>query len=155
MIHADVVVMCAGSWLGRIDAGQPVAPDVRPIRGQVLLLRPRVPITARILWGPRCYLVPRADGCLLVGATVEDVGFDESTTVAGLRGCRRDRSVAGLATRRGLVARRSAAGDALRLPSSAPGLAGVSTPGAYRNGALLARSRRDPGRHYPEGRRSR
>jgi glycine oxidase len=85
-IAADVVVMCAGSWVGRIDVGDPPPPGIRPIRGQVLTLRPRVPVATRILWGPRCYLVPRADGNLLVGATVEDVGFDESTTVAGLAG---------------------------------------------------------------------
>src|SRR5204863_3406648 len=54
-IRADVVVLSAGSWLGRIDAGQPAPPSVRPIRGQVLLLRPRLPVAARILWGPRCY----------------------------------------------------------------------------------------------------
>src|SRR6185436_6183031 len=42
-VSADAVVMCAGSWLGRIDAGAPDAPGVRPIRGQVVLLRPRVP----------------------------------------------------------------------------------------------------------------
>jgi glycine/D-amino acid oxidase-like deaminating enzyme len=37
-----------------------------------------------VTWGERCYLVPWDDGTLLVGATVEDVGFDERTTVAGV-----------------------------------------------------------------------
>ena len=113
-VRADVVVMSAGSWVGRIDIGEPAAPGVRPIRGQVLLLRPRVPVTSRILWGPRCYLVPRADGCLLVGATVEDVGFDESTTIAGLSGTHAggDRAGAGARGRRaGRSAGRPAADD--------------------------------------------
>jgi glycine oxidase len=43
------------------------------------------PALRRIVWGPRCYLVPVAVGSILVGATVEDAGFDERTTVAGVR----------------------------------------------------------------------
>ena len=39
-----------------------------------------------IIWGPRCYIVPRTDGTLLVGATVEEAGFDERTTAEGVRG---------------------------------------------------------------------
>jgi glycine/D-amino acid oxidase-like deaminating enzyme len=38
-----------------------------------------------IVWGPECYIVPRRDGSLIVGATVEDVGFDERNTAAGIR----------------------------------------------------------------------
>jgi glycine oxidase len=142
-IRADVVVMAAGSWLGRIDA-PPAGPDVRPIRGQVLLLRPRVPVSARILWGPRCYMVPRADGCLLVGATVEDVGFDESTTVAGLSGLMQAATelVPSLADA-ALVEVRAGLRPVTRdeLPvlgarAAEPGL--VYAAGHYRNGALLA-----------------
>jgi glycine/D-amino acid oxidase-like deaminating enzyme len=43
------------------------------------------PPLRRVTWGERCYLVPWDDGTLLVGATVEDVGFDERTTMAGVR----------------------------------------------------------------------
>jgi glycine oxidase len=143
-IHADVIVLCAGSWLGRIDAGQPTAPDVRPIRGQVLLLRPRTPVTARILWGPRCYLVPRADGCLLVGATVEDVGFDESTTLAGLSGLMQAAielvpalaEAALVEVRAGLRPVTRDELPVLGARGAEPGL--VYAAGHYRNGALLA-----------------
>jgi glycine/D-amino acid oxidase-like deaminating enzyme len=38
----------------------------------------------RVVWSPRCYAVPWSDGSLLVGATVEDVGFDERSTVSGV-----------------------------------------------------------------------
>jgi glycine oxidase len=81
---AGAVVVCAGCWSGQISIGGEALP-VYPVRGQLLHLRPRVPLSTRILWGPRCYLVPWADGTLLAGATVEDAGFDERTTVDGVR----------------------------------------------------------------------
>jgi glycine/D-amino acid oxidase-like deaminating enzyme len=43
------------------------------------------PPLSRVTWGERCYLVPWDDGTLLVGATVEEAGFDERTTTAGVR----------------------------------------------------------------------
>jgi glycine oxidase len=82
----DHVVVAAGSWTRRVRvAGAPVFP-VRPIRGQLLHLRwPGEPRPSQSIWGPRCYTVPWGDGSLLVGATVEDVGFDERSTAAGVR----------------------------------------------------------------------
>jgi len=82
----DHVVIAAGSWSRRVRvADVPVFP-VRPIRGQLLHLKWRdSPLPNRSVWGPRCYTVPWPDGSLLVGATVEDVGFDERSTVAGVR----------------------------------------------------------------------
>ncbi len=58
---------------------------VTPVRGQLLHLGWSGTPIARITWDERCYLVPWRDGTLLVGATVEDAGFDERTTVAGVR----------------------------------------------------------------------
>jgi glycine oxidase len=84
-ITAHHVVIAAGSWSGHIDIeGIPALP-VRPIRGQLLQLASDAPALNRIVWGPRCYLVPVGSGSILVGATVEDAGFDERTTVAGVR----------------------------------------------------------------------
>lgn len=82
----DHVVLAAGSWTRRVRvAGAPVFP-VRPIRGQLLHLKwSASPRPQQSIWGGRCYTVPWADGSLLVGATVEDVGFDERSTVAGVR----------------------------------------------------------------------
>ena len=48
-------------------------------------LRWQGPPLTHILWGPDCYVVPWEDGTVLVGATVEDVGFDERATAAGVR----------------------------------------------------------------------
>jgi len=83
---ADDVVIAAGTWSKRVRVAGIDGPPVRPIRGQLLHLRwPGPGRPSRIVWSSRCYTVPWSDGSLLVGATVEDVGFDESSTVAGVR----------------------------------------------------------------------
>lgn len=85
VVTAHQVVVAAGSWSGHIDIqGVPRLP-VRPVRGQLLHLAPDAMQLRRIVWGPRCYLVPATRNSVLVGATVEDAGFDERTTVAGVR----------------------------------------------------------------------
>jgi glycine oxidase len=84
----DAVVIAAGSWSGRVRiAGLPPTP-VRPIRGQLLHLEwpDRVPMPKQVVWAERCYVVPWSDRTVLVGATAEDVGFDERSTVAGIHG---------------------------------------------------------------------
>lgn len=84
-LTAHHVVVAAGSWSGQIDIDGVAPLPVRPIRGQLLQLAFDGPALNRIVWGPRCYLVPASAGSILVGATVEDAGFDERTTVAGVR----------------------------------------------------------------------
>jgi glycine oxidase len=84
---ADAVVLAAGSWSGDIAIGESTATvPVRPVRGQLLQLAWQGTAPRRVTWTERCYVVPWDDGTLLVGATVEDAGFDERTTVAGVRG---------------------------------------------------------------------
>ena len=84
---ADVVILAAGAWSREI-AGIPPAhlPPVRPIKGQMLALRmdPAAPLVRHVIWLPRGYLVPREDGRLVVGATVEERGFDDTLTAGGL-----------------------------------------------------------------------
>jgi len=84
---ADIVVLAAGAW-SRDLPGLPeaVRPPVRPIKGQMLALRmdPAAPLLRHVLWAPTAYLVPRRDGRLLVGGTVEERGFDESLTAGGV-----------------------------------------------------------------------
>lgn len=86
-VAADAVVLAAGPWIGEL-AGLPAncRPPVRPVKGQMLALRmdPARPLLRHVLWGPGVYLVPRLDGRLLIGATVEERGFDESITAGGL-----------------------------------------------------------------------
>ena len=84
---ADVVVLAAGAW-SRELGGIPVEnlPPVRPIKGQMLALQmdPRAPLLRHVVWLPRGYLVPRNDGRLIIGGTVEERGFDTSLTAGGI-----------------------------------------------------------------------
>ena len=86
MWSAGLVVVAAGSWSGQIATEPAPRPQVKPIRGQLLRLRWHAEPLRHIIWGPGCYIVPWENGMVLVGATVEDVGFDERVTVAGVRG---------------------------------------------------------------------
>ena len=84
---ADVVVLAAGAWsreIGGIPADY--LPPVRPIKGQMLALRmdSAAPLLRHVVWLPNGYLVPRHDGRLIVGGTVEERGFDASVTAGGL-----------------------------------------------------------------------
>jgi glycine oxidase len=82
---ADHVVIAAGSWSGQLHLDDRAAAAVRPVRGQLLRLQWRGAPLGHIVWGPDCYVVPWQNNTVLVGATVEDVGFDERTTAAGVR----------------------------------------------------------------------
>jgi glycine oxidase len=88
---ADVVVLAAGAWSRGIAASiaelaPQSLPPVRPIKGQMLALRmnPAAPLINHVIWGPGIYLVPRRDGRLIVGGTVEEKGFDATLTAGGL-----------------------------------------------------------------------
>jgi glycine oxidase len=84
--RADIVVLAAGAWSRAID-GLPAEarPPVRPVKGQMLCLRMDAcaPLLRHVVWAPDVYLVPRLDGRLLVGATVEEKGFDPHLTAGG------------------------------------------------------------------------
>jgi glycine oxidase len=87
VVGADAVVLAAGSWSGavRIDGVEQRLP-VRPIRGQLLQLHwTGAENLRRVVWSDRCYVVPWQDGTVLVGATEEDAGFEERTTLAGIQ----------------------------------------------------------------------
>jgi len=86
-VPADHVVLAAGAW-SRGIAGLPpdVRPPVRPVKGQMLALRmdAAAPLLTHVVWAPGAYLVPRRDGRLLVGATVEEKGFDAALTAGAM-----------------------------------------------------------------------
>ncbi len=82
---ADLVILASGAWSGGIEAVPPRhRPAIRPVKGQMLSLRMGAPLTDGILWREGWYMVPRRDGRLLVGATVEEQGFDDRITAGGL-----------------------------------------------------------------------
>jgi glycine oxidase len=76
-MRADRVVLAAGAWISRRLA--PMLP-VRPVKGQTLRLRGPLPAT-RIIRSEHVYVVPRASGETVLGATVEEAGYDETPTV--------------------------------------------------------------------------
>ena len=85
-IAAGQFVIASGAWSSRLLAEAGCRADVRPIRGQMLLVslpggNPRHVLNV----GPR-YVVPRPDGRILIGATQEDVGFDKRNTAEGVGG---------------------------------------------------------------------
>jgi glycine oxidase len=84
---AGHTVLAAGAWSGRIDQDVRSLAPVEPVRGQIALLHmDRILLHHVIERGP-CYLIPRRDGHVLVGATTEpDAGFDKSTTKDGIDG---------------------------------------------------------------------
>ena len=85
MWDADRVVLAAGSWSSQITVQDADQVPVKPIRGQLIQLQAEAGAIRRVLWGPNGYLVPWPDGSILVGSTVEDVGFDESHTEGAVR----------------------------------------------------------------------
>lgn len=93
-LDADAVVLAAGAWTGEID-GLPRPLPVRPIRGHMVRF-PRGSADLRPLLATHAgrYLVPRSDGSILAGSTMDDVGFDRSLSEEGLAAVRR--SAAGL-----------------------------------------------------------
>ena len=136
------VVLAAGAWTNAI--GGVSTPPLRPVRGQLLRLEWTGAPLSTIVWGPRCYVVPRLDGSILVGATVENVGFDERTTEAGIQEMLdavhellpATKAARLLEARVGL---RPATPDELPVigpDPRAPGL--IHASGHYRNGVLLA-----------------
>ena len=82
---ADRFVLATGAWAGIGLPGLVGVPHVRPIRGQMLLFKLKPGVLDSILYRDGLYLIPRRDGHVLVGSTVEDAGFDKSTDAATLQ----------------------------------------------------------------------
>ena len=82
-IAAQHTVVAAGCFSSQIAGVKEFAP-VRPAKGQMVSLREEAVRIERVLWSERIYLVPRNDGRILAGATVEHVGYDKTVTAAGI-----------------------------------------------------------------------
>ena len=83
-ISADTVIVAGGAWSGQLLAGLAPKLDITPVRGQMLLWRTKPGLVQRIVVQQEYYLIPRRDGCVLAGSTVESAGFDKSTTQSSL-----------------------------------------------------------------------
>ncbi|GAP61760.1 glycine oxidase [Ardenticatena maritima] len=87
VFEAETVVLAAGAWSREIEGLPPdIRPPVRPVRGQVVILQmpPEAPLLHHVVWCMDAYLVPRSNGQLLIGATVEEMGFDATPTAGGV-----------------------------------------------------------------------
>jgi glycine oxidase len=81
-IAAQHVVVAAGCYSSSIEGVQRYAP-VHPVRGQMAALRPRGAAPSRVLRGPRGYVVPRPDGRIIAGSTLENDGYEKRITPEG------------------------------------------------------------------------
>ena len=145
-IHAETVVLAGGAWSGAMDwLSEEARPAVRPVKGQVVELRTRdgEPAARHILASERVYLMPRADGRLVVGATVEEMGFDTAVTAGGVHELLREAyrllpDVAEMELVDAVAGLRPGTPDNLPVvgPGAIDGL--VLATGHYRNGILLA-----------------
>lgn len=138
---AAKVVNCAGAWSGQI--GPQVFPT-RPVKGQMLCLamQPRE-LIRHVIRSPEVYLIPRSNGRLLVGATVEEAGFDKRVDVTTIK--RLHRAALALAPKLAdAKILEDWAGLRPGTPDALPILGATATPGYYvatghfRDGILLA-----------------
>jgi glycine oxidase len=143
--RAERVVLATGAWSGTSPWLPPAArPPVRPVKGQILTLRgaPESKPSERIVASERVYLVPRRDGRVVVGATVEERGFDVQVSAGGVHELLREgyRALPEIAE---LELVETLAGLRPGTPDNAPligpgGLEGLLlATGHYRNGILM------------------
>jgi glycine oxidase len=143
-IEASSVVLAAGCWSGAVE-GVPDddRPPVRPVKGQILGLRGAPGMISRTIRGGSVYVLPRGDGRVVIGATVEERGFDASVTAGAVYELLREAralvpDVAELELLEASAGMRPGSPDNMPMvgDSTTPGL--IIATGHYRNGYLLA-----------------
>lgn len=83
-LAAGSVLLAAGAWAGLVEgSGLPVG-AVRPVRGQMVVLEARPELISRVVFSPKGYLVPRPDGRILCGSTMEEAGYEKVVTASGM-----------------------------------------------------------------------
>ncbi len=135
------IVNCAGAWSGQIG---PYTFPTRPVKGQMLcLLSPSRGLLKHVIRAPEVYLIPRSDGRILVGTTVEEAGFDKRTDVATIQRLHRA-AIALIPELRKAKILEDWAGLRPGTPDALPILGATARPGYYvatghfRDGILLA-----------------
>lgn len=141
-LAGDAVLLAAGAWTSRLAPG-PRALPVEPRRGQMVALVHVPPVLTHCIHG-EAYLVPRPSGELLIGATVEQAGFQRAVTAEGVGGLLRAAldlvpSLGALPVSRTWCGFRPWAPDGLPILGPWPGVQGLWVATAhFRNGILLA-----------------
>lgn len=143
-LQAEDVVVAAGAWSAALLAGIGVVLPVSPVRGQILwYLLPR-PVLGHILMHQGRYVIPRHDGVVLVGSTVEQVGFDDATTPEAAEALREAAAsmvplLGSLPVQGQWAGLRPAAPDGIPFIGPVPGHPGLwVNTGHFRNGVNLA-----------------
>jgi len=138
---APKVINCAGAWAGQIA---PHKFPTRPVKGQMLCLAaPSRSLLSHVVRAPEVYLIPRSDGRIVVGTTVEQVGFDKRTDVPTIQRLYRA-AVKMIPSLRDAKILKDWAGLRPGTPDDLPILGETATPGYYvatghfRDGILLA-----------------
>jgi len=143
-LPAEIVVLAAGSWSGALAATLGLQVNVRPVRGQILLLAGPPGLLGPTVNNGDSYLVARRDGRILVGSTMEDAGFVEVTTPEALSRMRSAARALFPATARmdeeaSWAGLRPGTPDRLPYIGAVPEVPGLLlATGHYRNGILLA-----------------
>lgn len=142
---AVTTVLTTGAWTSFVAvAGAFALPPIKPVRGQMISFQTAKRLFQKVIYSPRGYLVPRRDGRILIGATVEDVGFAPETTAAGIEFLRANAleiapSLVNLEIAEKWSGLRPFAADGLPVLGALPGVENLLTATAhYRNGILLA-----------------
>ncbi len=137
------VVVAAGSWSGLIEGASLEPGVVVPARGQIVELLLQMPPLGRVVWGPGAYLSPRDDGRLLIGSTLEFVGYERGVTAGAVSKLLRSAidlvpSLEGAELGRAWSSFRPHTQDELPIVGSASVEGLVLATGHYRNGILLS-----------------
>jgi glycine oxidase len=142
--EADAVVLAAGAWTGDLVGSFGQRLPIEPKRGQMLALGHVPQVLNHCIHGDAVYLVPRPSGELLIGATVERVGFQRAVTAGGIAGLLASAidlcpALASLPITRTWSGFRPWVPDSLPVLGPWPGVDGLwIATGHYRNGILLA-----------------
>lgn len=137
---AAKVVNCAGAWSGQIG---PYAIPTRPVKGQMLCLVSASRMLKHVIRSPEVYVIPRSDGRIIIGTTVEEAGFDKRTDVAAIQRLRAA-AIAMVPELRNAKILEDWAGLRPGTPDGLPILGATGTSGYYvatghfRDGILLA-----------------
>lgn len=144
VVRAQTIVLAAGVWSPELARGAGLDVPVTPVKGQVLSLRGLGKSPRHVLWSGECYLVPRPDGEILLGATEEEGNYDARPTLAGVNRLTEAAlevvpAVGGFVVEGAWSGLRPAAPDRHPIVGWAPHLSGLMVATAhYRNGVLLA-----------------
>jgi glycine oxidase len=144
--YAGKIVLAAGAWTSLVKIDHSALPLVKiePVRGQMISFKTAKRLFSKVIYSPRGYLVPRRDGRILAGATVETVGFDKSVTEEGIdfvlgNALEIAPTLANLQIFEKWAGLRPAAGDYFPVLGEFPEIKNLFVATAhYRNGILLA-----------------